>query len=112
VVENLDAAGRFVIVCDHAYNRIPDDFETFGFGPESLKTHIAWDPGNLGVARHLIRSLTVTRHACPRGLPATMIEIRTDEITDEAGERRWIDRLASILLASAPSLATRFESCM
>lgn len=243
VVENPGGAGQFVVVCDHASNRIPDDYKTFGFDPEALKTHIAWDPGALGVARHLMRSLdapliwpdvsrlvidcnrppdsatlivtesegrpvpanrglsddercrrlthihapyhdaidaclieradqeitivaihsftpvylgksrpwqigivfdddrrvadrlldglkddlnltvganepyspaddvyyTVARHAHPRGLPAAMIEIRSDEIGDEAGEQRWADRLAALLAAPAH---TRFESCM
>lgn len=245
VVENPEGAGPFIIICDHASNRIPDDCKKFGFDPEALKTHIAWDPGALGVARHLMRSLdapliwpdvsrlvidcnrapesatlivtesegravpanrdlgdeersrrlsqihamyhdaidacldqragteitivaihsftpvyrgalrpwqigivfdedrriadrllnglkadlnlavganepyspadevyyTVTRHARPRGLPATMIEIRNDEIGDEAGARWWADRLASLLLAAAPA-PIRFESCM
>lgn len=244
VVENPDAAGQFVVVCDHASNRIPDDYKRFGFDPEALKTHIAWDRGALGVARHLMRSLdapliwpdvsrlvidcnrppdsatlivtesegrpvpanhglsddercrrlayihaayhdaidaclneradqeitivaihsftpiylgksrpwqigivfaddrrvadrllqglkgdsnltvganepyspadevyyTVARHARPRGLPAAMIEIRNDEIGDEAGEQRWADRLTS-LFAKAPA-SVRFESCM
>ena len=47
---------------------------------------------------------TVARHARPRDLPAAMIEIRNDEIGDEAGQRRWAERLAKILLAAAPSL--------
>jgi predicted N-formylglutamate amidohydrolase len=33
-----------------------------------------------------------------------MIEIRNDEIGGEAGQRRWADRLAKILLAAAPGL--------
>ncbi len=53
---------------------------------------------------------TVARHARPRGLPAAMIEIRNDEIGDEAGEQRWAERLTS-LLAKAPA-SIRFESCM
>lgn len=47
---------------------------------------------------------TVARHAGPRGLPAAMIEIRNDEIGDEAARRRWADRLANILLAATPGL--------
>jgi predicted N-formylglutamate amidohydrolase len=45
---------------------------------------------------------TVSRHARPRDLPASMIEIRNDEIGEEAGQRRWAARLAKILLAPAP----------
>ena len=47
---------------------------------------------------------TVARHARPRDLPAAMIEIRNDEIGDEAGQRRWAERLAKILFAAEPSL--------
>jgi predicted N-formylglutamate amidohydrolase len=50
---------------------------------------------------------TLSRHAGPRGLPAVMIEIRNDEIGDEAGQRGWADRLADILFAATPGL---FES--
>lgn len=233
VAENPDGSGPFVFVCDHASNRIPAAFKSFGFADDALQTHIAWDPGALGVARHLaarfdgpllwpdasrliidcnrapdakslivtesegrnvpanhglteaersrrldqihgpyhaaidaclehrlarrqptalvaihsytpvylgkarpwqvgivfgddrrmadvlIRELkadpalfvginepyspedqvyyTVERHAQPSALPAVMIEIRNDEISDQSGERRWADRLAEIL---------------
>jgi predicted N-formylglutamate amidohydrolase len=48
---------------------------------------------------------TVERHAAPLGLPAAMIEIRNDEIGDDAGQRSWADRLANILVAAEPRLA-------
>jgi predicted N-formylglutamate amidohydrolase len=41
---------------------------------------------------------TVERHAGPSALPSVMIEIRNDEIGDRAGERKWADRLAGILV--------------
>lgn len=53
VAENPEGSGPFVIVCDHASNRIPEDYRAFGFTEDALETHIAWDPGALGVARHL-----------------------------------------------------------
>jgi predicted N-formylglutamate amidohydrolase len=229
-----------VILCDHASNRIPEAYQSFGFAEEALQTHIAWDPGALAVARLLsakldaplfwpdasrlivdcnraadapslivtesegrpvpanrgldeeersrrlanihapyhaaidtclarrvadgrataliaihsytpvyfgkarpwqigilfddnrrladllIRELrrdpalnvginqpyspadgvyyTLSRHAGPRGLPAVMIEIRNDEIGDEAGELSWADRLARIFVAVEPRL--------
>jgi predicted N-formylglutamate amidohydrolase len=240
VVENPDGVGPVVIVCDHASNRIPAEYASFGFEDDALQTHIAWDPGALAVARllsaeldapliwpdvsrlvidcnraadmpslivtesegrpvaanvglsgaerrrrldtihgayhaaieaclaerrasHLPTSLiaihsytpvflgnarpwqvgivfdddrrladflisglkadpaltvginepyspadhvyyTVARHARPRDLPAAMIEIRNDEIGNEAGQRSWAKRLAKILLAAAPEL--------
>ena len=48
---------------------------------------------------------TVSRHARRHDLPAAMIEIRNDEIGDEAGQRRWADRLANILLGLTPGLS-------
>jgi predicted N-formylglutamate amidohydrolase len=57
VLETPEGAGPFVIVCDHASNRIPEDCRRFGFAEDALQTHIAWDPGALGVARHLSSSL-------------------------------------------------------
>jgi len=53
MIENPEGSGSFVILCDHASNRIPQGFESFAFDPALLDTHIAWDPGALGVARHL-----------------------------------------------------------
>lgn len=58
---------------------------------------------------------TLERHARSRDLPCAMIEIRNDEIGNEAGQRMWAQRLAGILkdlqperqdlgaLASAPN---------
>jgi predicted N-formylglutamate amidohydrolase len=52
-VENPEGAGPIVIVCDHASNRIPDDYKSLGFAEDALATHIAWDPGALAVSRRL-----------------------------------------------------------
>jgi predicted N-formylglutamate amidohydrolase len=53
VAENPQGGGSFVILCDHASNRIPEAFRSFGFAEDALRTHIAWDPGALSVARIL-----------------------------------------------------------
>lgn len=57
VVDNRDGAGPFVILCDHASNRLPVQFGTLGLSQADLLAHIAWDPGALGVSRHLSRML-------------------------------------------------------
>ena len=57
VAENPEGTGPFVIVCDHASNRIPEDYKSFGFADDALATHIAWDPGALAVARRLSAAL-------------------------------------------------------
>ena len=48
VAENPEGRGPFVILCDHASNRIPEAYQSFGFAEDALQTHIAWDPGALG----------------------------------------------------------------
>jgi predicted N-formylglutamate amidohydrolase len=57
IVENGAGAGPFVLLCDHASNRIPDEYHSFGFAADQLGMHIAWDPGALAVARLLSAKL-------------------------------------------------------
>jgi predicted N-formylglutamate amidohydrolase len=57
VAENPKGKGPFVILCDHASNRIPEAFQSFGFAEDAMQTHIAWDPGALAVARLLSAKL-------------------------------------------------------
>ena len=57
VAENPEGRGPFVILCDHASNRVPEAFQSFGFAEDALQTHIAWDPGALEVARILSAKL-------------------------------------------------------
>ena len=63
-VENLDGCGRFVIVCEHASNHVPAQFQDLGLSPDELKRHIAWDPGALGVSRALAGTLDATLVFC------------------------------------------------
>jgi len=52
-IRNAQGAGRFLLVCEHASNAIPEEFGTLGLDAAAREAHIAWDPGALGVARHL-----------------------------------------------------------
>jgi len=56
-VEDAQAPGRFVILCDHASNRVPPGFGDPGISAADMQRHIAWDPGALPVARSLARQL-------------------------------------------------------
>ncbi|WP_152511906.1 MULTISPECIES: N-formylglutamate amidohydrolase [unclassified Labrenzia] len=57
-VENAEGAGPFVFVCDHASNFFPPPYDTsLGITDADKIAHIAWDPGALGVARGLAKSL-------------------------------------------------------
>jgi predicted N-formylglutamate amidohydrolase len=56
-VENADGASAILLVCEHAANHLPARFGDLGLAPVDLESHIAWDPGALGVARALSRQL-------------------------------------------------------
>src|SRR6202011_2050821 len=44
-VEVRDGSGRFVVVCEHASNRLPRALGLLGLTLADLKRHIAFDPG-------------------------------------------------------------------
>jgi predicted N-formylglutamate amidohydrolase len=54
-IQGPDRAGRWVVVCDHASNRVPDDVAggDLGLPAADMARHIAYDPGSEGVAHHL-----------------------------------------------------------
>ena len=45
---------------------------------------------------------TLERHARSRGLPCAMIEIRNNEIADEAGQKKWAELLGTIFQRLKP----------
>ncbi|MDB5506099.1 MAG: hypothetical protein JWR75_737 [Devosia sp.] len=55
-VQTINAAGRspFVLVCDHASNRVPEPYGDLGLTPGQRLMHVAWDPGALNVSRTLV----------------------------------------------------------
>jgi predicted N-formylglutamate amidohydrolase len=58
-VETINPAGAspYVLVCEHASNRLPKSVNGLGLPPEALNLHIAYDIGAEGVARLLSRLL-------------------------------------------------------
>lgn len=56
-LQNSEAAGPFLIVCEHAANAFPEPFGTLGLDAEAREAHIAWDPGALAVAERLAHRL-------------------------------------------------------
>lgn len=42
-----------VLVCEHAAHDIPASMNSLGLSAENAKSHVAWDPGAMGVARGL-----------------------------------------------------------
>lgn len=57
-IENEDAQGDAVLVCEHASNAFPLPWGNLGLSEDQQQAHIAWDPGALGVARGLAQALS------------------------------------------------------
>lgn len=53
LVSNARGQSPFVLVCDHASNRIPTRYGDLGLTPAERISHIAWDPGALSVCTAL-----------------------------------------------------------
>ena len=45
--------GPILIVCEHASNRIPAPYGNLGLPDKLRESHIAWDPGALGMAKRM-----------------------------------------------------------
>jgi predicted N-formylglutamate amidohydrolase len=52
-----ETQGRFVLLCDHASNHIPPEFQRLGLPESDLDRHIAWDIGAAGVTESLSENL-------------------------------------------------------
>lgn len=59
-IENLDGHSPYLLLCDHAGNRIPRALGTLGLDQNALQRHIAWDIGAAALARNLAASLDAT----------------------------------------------------
>lgn len=56
-IDNPDGGSPILLICEHASRHLPSRYGTLGLGPAELESHIAWDPGALGVAQGLSRLL-------------------------------------------------------
>ena len=54
---NEDSDNEIVLICEHAANHIPAEYERLGVGPGDLDRHIAWDVGAAAVTRGLSEAL-------------------------------------------------------
>ena len=60
VVERARGVSPFVLVCEHASNRLPRKLGGLGLHAPDLERHIAWDIGALAVSRGLSARLDAT----------------------------------------------------
>ncbi|WP_103335787.1 N-formylglutamate amidohydrolase [Pseudotabrizicola formosa] len=56
-VENRDAAGAILLVCEHASNAFPAPWGRLGLTDAQARAHVAWDPGALDLSRALAARL-------------------------------------------------------
>lgn len=52
-VHNASGKAPVILVCEHASNHIPADLRDLGISEDVRQSHVAWDPGALGVALEL-----------------------------------------------------------
>ena len=59
VVEVINAGAKapLVLVCEHAAREIPACYDGLGLDAAARESHVAWDPGALGVARAMAQDL-------------------------------------------------------
>lgn len=81
ILENRTAAGRIVLVCEHASAHIPPAWGDLGLSAEARLAHIAWDPGALELARGLSRRLD----ACLVHAPVSRLVYDLNRAPDQAG---------------------------
>jgi predicted N-formylglutamate amidohydrolase len=93
---NADGSSPFVLVCDHASNRIPAGYGDLGLSAIDRLRHIAWDPGALAVSLQLAEQLdaplvhsTVSRLVidCNRTHAAPELIWSVSETTEIPGNR-------------------------
>ncbi|MBN9071251.1 MAG: N-formylglutamate amidohydrolase [Rhizobiales bacterium] len=112
-VTNRAGRGRFVVICDHASNRIPERYRRLGLDLADLERHIAWDPGALPVSEGLAEALDAPLVAaglsrllidCNRPLDAPDLIAEVSETTVVPGNRNLDARMRAerIALAHAP----------
>lgn len=95
-VTRAEAASPFLLICDHAEQRIPRALDDLGVSASELQRHIAWDIGALGVAVELSRLLDACLIAqtysrlvidCNRPLNAPGSIVTRSERTEVPGNR-------------------------
>lgn len=57
MLENAGGTSSALIVCEHASNHIPAEYDNLGLDEAAASSHVAWDPGALGVTRRLAANL-------------------------------------------------------
>jgi len=62
---NGDALGGVIVLCDHASNFVPREYESLGLEAEHFEKHIAWDIGAADVTRKICSMMGVAGVLAP-----------------------------------------------
>src|SRR3712207_1306128 len=52
-IDNPSGRSPILLICEHASNRLPARYGALGLSVAERESHIAWDPGALGLAQNL-----------------------------------------------------------
>ena len=122
-VVNPDGASPYLLLCEHASNRIPRALGDLGLPEAERRRHIAWDIGVSALSQHLSRALDaplfMTNYSrlvidCnrPLGVPSAIPE--TSETTDIPGNLDLTDaerqqRIDTLFTPYAEAVARRLD---
>ena len=120
VVTRRTGRSRFLIVCEHASNRIPQSLGTLGLSQDAQASHIAWDIGAEAVAQAMSQvldaPLVVQRYSrlvfdCNRPPDSPVGIVDSNDGIDVPGNRDLsdVDRQARINEIYVPFHATLAE---
>ncbi len=56
-IHNEQGKSGILLVCEHASNHIPTQFNKLGLMDDVLQSHIAWDPGAFEIAQHISNTI-------------------------------------------------------
>ena len=68
-VDNPQGRSPILLICEHASNRLPARYGTLGLTSSELESHIAWDPGALGVRKGALAAARCAADSCDRLAP-------------------------------------------
>ncbi|MFD1329141.1 N-formylglutamate amidohydrolase [Mycoplana ramosa] len=122
-VINPDGASPYLLLCEHASNRIPRALGDLGLPEAERRRHIAWDIGVSALSQHLSRALDaplfMTNYSrlvidCnrPIGVPSAIPEVsETTEIPGNLalGEAERQQRIDTLFMPFADAVARRLD---
>jgi len=56
---NIDGDADIILICEHASNHIPEEYENLGLTEDDLQRHIAWDIGMAEITRQISQQLEI-----------------------------------------------------